>query len=236
MNKDNNKKVTIYLMRHGETILNKAGKTQGWCDSVLTKEGLDDVISTGIGLSNIKFEAVYSSDLGRAVKTAEVVIEENNSSENLQLIKCEDLREMYFGKYEGGMDSDFHRELAQYLKVTSIEDLYERLDCQREFCDACASLDETKEAENYDTLLKRTTSCFEKICKENYKKAPCNILIVAHGGILRILLEHYSKDFIDLKNIDNASISKIEYGKGKFKIISINDTSYTEQGKDIRMI
>lgn len=236
MNKENNKIVTIYLMRHGETILNKAGRTQGWCDSVLTKDGLDDVISCGIGLSNIKFDSVYSSDLGRAVKTAEVIIEENNASENLQLIKCEDLREMYFGKYEGGMDSDFHRELAQYLKVTSIEDLYERLNCQREFCDACASLDETNEAEDYDTLLKRITSCFEKICKETSKKAPCNILIVAHGGILRILLEHYSKERIDLKNIDNASISKIEYKNNEFKIVSINDTSYTEQGKAIRMI
>ena len=70
------KEVKIFLMRHGETILNKAGRTQGWCDGILTKEGIEVAVNVGFGLRVIKFKSVYSSDLGRARKTAQIVIKQ----------------------------------------------------------------------------------------------------------------------------------------------------------------
>ncbi len=85
MSSINNGRVILYLMRHGQTILNKAGRTQGWCDGVLTKEGVEVAVNAGLGLSDVKFKAVYSSDLGRAVKTARIVIMKNKANRDLQL-------------------------------------------------------------------------------------------------------------------------------------------------------
>lgn len=31
--------VTLYLTRHGKTMLNTTGRMQGWCDSPLTEDG-----------------------------------------------------------------------------------------------------------------------------------------------------------------------------------------------------
>lgn len=34
-------KKTLYLMRHGQTLFNQQKKIQGWCDSPLTKQGIE---------------------------------------------------------------------------------------------------------------------------------------------------------------------------------------------------
>ncbi len=236
MNNSKDYKVTLYLMRHGETILNKAGRTQGWCDGVLTKKGMDISINAGLGLSNINFKAIYSSDLGRAVKTAEIVMKENTASKGLKLIKSENLREVYFGKYEGGLDAKFYKDILNYLKVESFEEAEKKYNLQKEFCNACATLDETNEAENYDTALNRFLSFLEKVCKENVKTGGGNILIVTHGGIMRLVLDYLNKNNLNIREIDNDSISIIEYKNGNYNIESINDTSYAERGKVIRTI
>lgn len=236
MSIEKNNKVTLYLMRHGETILNRAGRTQGWCDGVLTKEGIETAINTGLGLSNIDFKAAYSSDLGRAVKTAEIVIKENTASKNLKLIKSEDLREVYFGKYEGGLDEDFYKDILNYLNVKSFEEAEKIYDLQKEFCNACAALDETKEAENYDKALNRFLNFLNKICESTAKSGGGNILIVTHGGIMRLILDYFNTNNLNVRNLVNCSISIIEYKNGCLTTKKINDTSYTEQGRTIRSI
>ena len=237
MEKKNNGNVTLYLMRHGETILNKAGRTQGWSDGVLTKEGTETAINAAIGLSNINFKAIYSSDLGRAVKTAELVIKENNSSKDLKLIKTEALREAYFGKYEGGFDSEFYRDILDYLKVSSFEEAMKKYDdMQKEFCNAAATLDDTTEAENYETVYNRYINFINKVTIETSKKGGGNILLVTHGGVMRILLDKFNKNNIDMSNIDNCSISIVKYSKGEYIVESINNVDHIEKGQDIRMI
>lgn len=236
MHRVNNKNVTLYLMRHGETILNKAKRTQGWCDGVLTREGTETAINAALGLSNIEFKAIYSSDLGRAVKTAELVIEENTSSKNLNLIKTEALREFYFGKYEGGLDSELYKDILSHLKVSSFEEVMKMYDSQRQFCNAVATLDETNEAEDYETAFNRYTNFIHKITEETSKKGGGNILLVTHGGIMRLFLEKYNKNNLKLDDISNCSISKVKYSDGEYIVESINDVDHIEKGQDIRMI
>lgn len=119
----NNKgKVILYLMRHGQTILNKAERTQGWYDGVLTGEGVEVAINVGLGLRDVKLKAAYSSDLGRAVKTAKIVIKENTANDNLELKELERLREVYFGKYEGELEKVKFNDILTYLNVSSYEE------------------------------------------------------------------------------------------------------------------
>ena len=53
---------TLYMVRHGQTILNSYNRLQGWCDSPLTEKGTNDAHSAGKHLENIHFDAAYSSD------------------------------------------------------------------------------------------------------------------------------------------------------------------------------
>lgn len=230
----NNKgKVILYLMRHGQTILNKAERTQGWCDAVLTKEGLKVAINTGLGLSDIKFKAVYSSDLGRAVKTAKIVIKENKASNNLKLKELEGLREVHLGKYEGELQKVLFNDMMNYLNVSSFKEAQEKYDFQKAFCNTCATLDDTKEAEDYDTVIKRVMKSLEDICIENIDDNTENVLIVAHGGIIRVIIDYLDKSF-NIRDMDNSSISKIIYENGNFKVECVNDNSYSEKGKAMR--
>ena len=134
-------KINLYLMRHGETIINRAHRTQGWCDGVLTESGIEVAINAGVGLRDIKFDAVYSSDLGRAVKTATIVINENKANEKIKLQELEGLREVYFGKYEGELESVMFNDIMSYLKVSSFKEAEEKYDFQKEYCDTCAFLE-----------------------------------------------------------------------------------------------
>lgn len=225
------KEIKIYLMRHGQTILNRAGRTQGWCDGVLTKEGIEVAINVGFGLRDIEFKNVYSSDLGRARKTAQIVIKENAASKDLRLQEREGLREVYFGKYEAGYDKVMHDDILNYLNVSSPEEAEKKYDFQKAFCDTCAILDETKEAEDYNTAITRVMNELNQICRENADEGG-NILIVAHGGIIRLIIDYFDKSF-NIRNIDNSSISMISYRDGEFKVESVNDNSYSEKGKEI---
>jgi 2,3-bisphosphoglycerate-dependent phosphoglycerate mutase len=62
--------VTFYICRHGETENNQKGRLSGWIDSPLTEKGLQDVEYTASKIKNVHFDAIYSSDLGRAFITA----------------------------------------------------------------------------------------------------------------------------------------------------------------------
>jgi len=90
----------VYFVRHGETVLNLMDKMQGWSDSPLTDKGIEDLKKTGQYLKNIKFDALYSSDLKRTMDTAEIIINENKVS-NLKLQTSKNFREIFFGSFEG---------------------------------------------------------------------------------------------------------------------------------------
>ena len=66
--------VSFYIVRHGQTLLNSLDRAQGWADSPLTDEGKQTAVELGHELKDIDFNAVYTSDMLRAVQTAELVL------------------------------------------------------------------------------------------------------------------------------------------------------------------
>ena len=58
----------IYLVRHGQTILNRYNRMQGWCDSPLTPKGIEDAHEAGRRLKRIKFAYAFHSDTTRAMR------------------------------------------------------------------------------------------------------------------------------------------------------------------------
>jgi probable phosphoglycerate mutase len=89
-----------YIVRHGETVWNKKGISQGHKDSPLTRRGIRSAKKLGKKLSGENIGIIYSSDLGRCVQTAEII----NRQLNVKLIKTAKLREQNFGDYNGKLN------------------------------------------------------------------------------------------------------------------------------------
>ncbi|WMO06274.1 phosphoglycerate mutase family protein [Vibrio parahaemolyticus] len=120
----------IFVLRHGETEFNADKKLQGHCNSSLTSKGSDQARRVGTTLKqyveNRPFR-VYSSTLGRALQTSQIVCEElNYSYENLN--KEPRLKEFSLGEWEQrtipSLEQEIPNLLAQndwYLQVPNCE-------------------------------------------------------------------------------------------------------------------
>ncbi|MCT3031329.1 hypothetical protein EFN40_06495 [Pediococcus parvulus] len=54
------KKFTVYLIRHGETYLNKFDRMQGWADAPLTPKGIQDAHMAAKKVQNVHFDQAFS--------------------------------------------------------------------------------------------------------------------------------------------------------------------------------
>ena len=88
----------LYLVRHGQTELNVQNILQGWHDSPLTAHGREQAFVTCAAFKDrgVTFDHVYSSPLGRARCTAELIVGETR---HIELV--DDLREWHLGSLEG---------------------------------------------------------------------------------------------------------------------------------------
>ncbi|HJW90790.1 MAG TPA: histidine phosphatase family protein [Anaerolineales bacterium] len=87
----------LILIRHGETDWNVDGRWQGQADVPLNARGIAQAEETAQSLSNVKFAAIYSSDLARARQTAEVLAR----VAGLPLRLDPRLREIHQGAWQG---------------------------------------------------------------------------------------------------------------------------------------
>lgn len=64
----------IYVVRHGESENNLKSLWTGWYDAALTQKGREDAKKAGELLKGISFGKIYTSDLKRAMNTAEIAL------------------------------------------------------------------------------------------------------------------------------------------------------------------
>jgi 2,3-bisphosphoglycerate-dependent phosphoglycerate mutase len=88
---------TILLARHGETDWNRDGRFQGHADPPLNETGRTQAESLADTLGDDPPDAVYSSDLRRAVETAEIV----GKRLDLPVGREIGLREIHVGSWQG---------------------------------------------------------------------------------------------------------------------------------------
>ncbi|WP_099221635.1 histidine phosphatase family protein [Listeria costaricensis] len=225
--------VTIYLARHGKTMLNTTQRVQGWADSPLTDEGITGARNLGKGLekAGIDFDAVYSSDLGRAKQTAVEVLDAKNQS--LKIQEQQGLREICFGKYEGELVSKMWDDMAQSMGYQNQEQLNQAINKGQTTTaaayDAMAQLDDMGMAEDYKTVQTRMEKTMIEIADKALETGDENVLVVSHGVAIGALLTELTDDY-NGQGLSNASICKLSYKNGNFKVESINDTSYVKNG------
>ena len=155
----------LFLVRHGETDWNVAKRYLGQTDLSLNFTGRKQVEHLARELSRIDFLRCYTSDLIRASQTASTILQEHNTD----IIIEPALREASFGNWEGLTYAEVCKQYP--LEATSWID--------------SEGLIAPGGGESLENLKERLTNWLEDL----YAADPeGNILVVTHGGPLRLLL------------------------------------------------
>ncbi|MBI5075202.1 MAG: histidine phosphatase family protein [Nitrospirae bacterium] len=210
---------TLYLIRHGETEGSETKRYKGSMDVPLSENGirqvertaafvaahvrgassskhasyLKDIHGTQATLSGIsdRLKAVYTSDLGRAVKSGEIVA----APHGIVPIEVPELRERNFGIWEGMSFTEIREQYPEEFNAWAGNPLkYSPVDGE--------STLEVKE---------RTIKALNNVLSGH---AGGCIAVVAHGGVNRIILCHILG--IPFENIfrieqDYAAVNIIEF-------------------------
>ncbi|EMI9087622.1 MULTISPECIES: histidine phosphatase family protein [Bacillus] len=220
--------VTLYVTRHGKTILNTNHRAQGWADSPLVEKGVEVATNLGTGLKDIHFTTVYSSDSGRAIETANLVLKYSEQSK-LKLEQRKALRELNFGIFEGEKLENMWETIGKAAGVTSPEELM-KFSIQ-EVIDLIRAADPTKQAEDWELFSTRIKTEIDRISEEAAKNGGGNVLVVVHGLLITALIEMVDHSKTKL-GVENASVTKILYKDGEYIVESVGDMSYVAKGKE----
>ena len=102
--------VNITYFVHGTTTDNEADLATGWQDGVLSSLGVEQSIALGQKIADKKFDAVFCSDLKRAVDSAELMF-----GQKYQIIQDSRLRECDYGDMTGKSAKEFKDNLIDFV-------------------------------------------------------------------------------------------------------------------------
>ncbi|WP_124057619.1 histidine phosphatase family protein [Vaginisenegalia massiliensis] len=216
--------VTFYFIRHGETYLNRFNRFQGWANAPLTPEGEIDVQRSGRGLADIRFDAVYTSDLMRTIDTANIILSENNHAEDLAIVPMYEFREVFFGYYEGLEAGPTWQALQDEVKIKHGLPAGDRSDVAQ-FMNLMKEKDPSGMAENYVEFWNRVEAGLIKLLNK-HAGTNQNILVVCHGMTIRNLLDGLVADFKQAEPLKNASASIVKYMDGQFHLLAYNQVDH----------
>ncbi|WP_301359166.1 histidine phosphatase family protein [Enterococcus spodopteracolus] len=222
---------TLYIVRHGNTMFNTIERVQGWCDTPLTKQGQEGIHFLGKGLKDIDFSYAYSSDSGRAIETARIVLSEHTKGKEIPYFIDKRIREWCFGSLEGGYDMEMWGVIPRVLNFQTYDEMFTTDVTFEQIANAIYETDTAGWAQPYAELKERVWSGFEDIAHQCEKNNGGNVLVVSHGLTIAFLLSLIDPSQPVRAGLLNGSVTKVTYKNGRFSIESVNDTSYIEQGK-----
>jgi 2,3-bisphosphoglycerate-dependent phosphoglycerate mutase len=200
---------TLVLVRHGETWWNVEGRIQGHTDIALNPQGVAQAEAVGKRLAGERFDAVYSSDLVRAYRTAHATVPDPDRT----IIKDRRLRERHLGVLQG---------------LTGEEAMANQPAAWRAFKSREADL-ALAGGETLGEFSRRVAGFVEDTLD---KHAGSRVLVVTHGGVLDATYRHAtgmplsaSRDF----PVYNASVNVISHDGGRWKIESWGDVGHLPQ-------
>jgi len=105
---------TLVLVRHGQSEWNLKNLFTGWKDPDLTETGVSEAIEAGklLAQRNIKFDTAYTSDLLRAQRTCQFVLDGVGQS-SLQSIREQALNERDYGDLAGLNKDDARKKWGE---------------------------------------------------------------------------------------------------------------------------
>lgn len=199
--------MNIFLIRHGR-------QNSKLCNVnvELSNEGREQARLTGQRLQKYGIQAVYSSDLIRAVETADII---NEYLDKPRVID-ERFRESDFGEMTGLENSVMKEKFGDFLEKRSkmIED------------------EPYPGGENSQMVFDRVFAAVQDMVAKGYE----NVCVVTHGGAIRALLTGIvgapSQKWLTFgRQLENCSISEIMYDNDTktYHIERLNDYAHIEE-------
>jgi broad specificity phosphatase PhoE len=179
---------TLHFVRHGETDWNRERRIQGVADVPLSPLGHEQARELAASLGTRRIGAIYSSDLRRALETAEPLA----ARLRLPVHATPALRERNFGAHEGRIAAEVAAELGKEAGTAwhgpderhpggeSIREVYERVG---------AFLDELLEDPPAE-----------------------EIVLVTSGGPIRVGTAHLAREAVETlvwRAVDNCSVTTL---------------------------
>ena len=199
---------TLYLVRHAETLANSEGRIQGHADSPLTDQGQRQALAAAERLSAEKFDAIYSSDLGRALTTAKAIAQPHK----LTVETTDLLREAYLGEVQGLTTDEFAERYPDEFKKWRENSVVNR----------------PPGGESFENVVDRCREFLDGVLDKHPGDA--RLLVVVHGGSLRGLicaaLDLPATFFTRIRSA-NASLSILEIAD-RPALRLLNDTCHLD--------
>jgi broad specificity phosphatase PhoE len=196
----------IILARHGETDWNVAEVFRGRIDVELNETGVKQAGLLGKYLSEVKVDAVYSSPLKRALKTAEVVA----GYQAIEVNIVRGLIDFDYGEWQG-------------LSHQEVKDRYEEL-----YVEWLSRPEQVRmpDGESLEGVRKRTMTVIGDVVENHYEG---RVVLVSHRVVNKILicaLLGLSNSHFWNVRLDTCGISSFNYEGGRFILTKHNDVSY----------
>lgn len=199
----------LVFVRHGETEYNAIGRYQGHTQISLNERGFAQAKVVGHRLRLTHFDAIYSSDLLRAVQTAEAIAHHHQQP----VIQYAGFREIDVGLWEHltvqEIASQYPQHYATY-KHTPGRAIYTG-------------------GESYAQMQMRAMNALMHVITAH--PTAQTLCIVCHGGTIRALVcafLHLDIDYYPRMWIENCAITTVFYEQNTFRLGTLNDNAHAE--------
>lgn len=197
-----NEMMRLILVRHGETDWNTQRRYQGWSDSPLNDVGVRQADLLSARLAGEQVGAVYTSDLQRAMQTAQAIAMQHA----LPAIADPRLREMSFGGWEGLTYEEIRARWPDEMDAWLCDPLHIA----------------PPGGETLVQVADRVRGALDDIVGKGADQA---IVLVSHGGPLRVLLCLALGFAVQAHwrfRVDVASVSELSIYDGEATLVRLN--------------
>jgi 2,3-bisphosphoglycerate-dependent phosphoglycerate mutase len=194
---------TLVLVRHGQSTYNLENLFTGWVDVDLTDKGIKEAQAAARVIQEKKFRPslCYTSDLIRAQKTLDIILE-INSLQHLPIVKNQALNERHYGELQGKNKTETAKEFGE-----------EQVKIWRRSYDIAPP-----GGESLKMTAERTLPYFDSEILPQLHSGK-DILIVAHGNSLRSIV-------MEIEKLSPEQILKTEIGTGEARFYSFDGKSF----------
>lgn len=201
--------IQLVFVRHGDTEWTEKGLLHGHRDSPLSATGRRQAELTAERLQTDRFDALYSSPLGRAMETASVL----GKAVGLTPEPLDGLKEMYYGCMEGKPNPPFEPDGTGPHLYRPLVMLILRLT-----------------GENLAHFFKRVKDTVHSVIEKHTKS---RLLIVTHWGVLSIImatfLDNDPKRWREYGDWAACGVTEIHSKNGKWHLVRLNDPGHLQE-------
>lgn len=203
--------IRLLLTRHGETLWNLERRFQGHQDSPLSELGKEQAIWLSDRLAKEEIDVIYSSPLGRAYTTAQVVNQKQDIPK--AIIQEEALKEIGLGDWEGMPTEQFKAENPEeFYNFWKAPHLYQS---------------KGEAGENFQEVVHRVGR-FMEVVREKHDGQ--TVLCVMHAAVLKACLTYLCNEPIEQlwegAPITPTSLTELHMDQSGVKVCFIADASH----------